>query len=142
MLKVGLLLAVSLAVNGCATCKKSCGAAHAPEPPEKLLHFAGTVDGSGRIIFTRDTVRYEHKFWSAPSNITFDGLAWSNFDENPVGRTALGSELDLRRAHMVERTGRDVIALEPTADGFDLYLSDTPGGADDYTATIAIPWQK
>ena len=55
---------------------------------------------------------------------------------------------DVRRDYVdppsvkVRHQGRDVIALDPTADGFDLYLSDTPGGADDYTATIAIPWQK
>jgi hypothetical protein len=142
ILNLGLLLAACVGVNGCATSKQSCCAAHRPEPPEKLLHFTGTVDGSGRIIFTRDTVRYEHKFWTAPWNISLNGQAWSNFDENPPGWTDLSSELDLRRAHITERTGRDVIALETTVDGFDLYLSDTPGGADDYTATIAIPWGK
>jgi len=146
ILNLGLLLAVCLGVNGCATCKKACGASGSHksscEAPEKLLRFTGTVDGSGRIAFTRDSVRYEHKHWKEPWNITFNGVAWPDLNQNPPGWTDLSSELDLSRAHITERTGRDVIALEPTADGFNLYLSDTPNGADDYTATIAIPWQK
>ena len=147
LLKLSLLLAVCLGMNGCATCKQSCAPAatdchkcemaHMPtDPPEaheKLLKLTATVDGSGRIIFTGDIARYEHKFWTPPWNVTFDGEAWTDLNHTPTGWSTLSRQLDL------SRTGRDVIALEPTAEGFDLYLNDTPNGSDDYTVTIAIP---
>ena len=47
--------------------------------------------------------------------------------------------LSLTYAWIVQRHGRDVIALESTAKGFDLYLCDSPNGAADYSVTIAIP---
>lgn len=143
---LAVLLALCVGISGCATGKNSGGSSRchkdSPTPPEKILKFTGTVDGSGRIVFTRETVRYEHKHWKEPWNLAFNGVAWSNLGENPPGWTDLSSELDLCRAHIIERTGRDVIALETTAEGFDLYLSDTPNGADEYAATIAIPFQK
>jgi hypothetical protein len=151
--KLSVLLAVGLGVNGCATGKKSCTPnSHAPtdchkcemarlpaDPPEKLLKLTATVDGSGRIIFNGDSARYEHKFWSPPWNVTFDGEAWTDLSQTPAGWNNLSRQLDLPRAHIVSRSGRDVIALEPTAEGFDLYLNDTPNGADNYEVTIAIP---
>jgi hypothetical protein len=156
LLKLSLLLAIGLCVNGCSTCKKSCAPnsyaamdchkcelAHQPADPteahEKLLKLTATVDGSGRIIFVGDSARYEHKFWTPPWNVTFDGEAWTDLSQTPAGWSTLSRQLDLARAHIVSRSGRDVIALEPTAEGFDLYLNDTPNGADNYEATIAIP---
>lgn len=155
-LKLSLLVAVCLCVNGCATCKKSCTPSRyaatqchkcemapmridPPEPTEKLLKLTATVDGSGRIIFNGDSARYEHKFWTPPWNVTFDGEAWTDLGQTPTGWSTLSRQLDLARAHIVSRSGRDVIALEPTAEGFDLYLNDTPNGADNYEVTIAIP---
>ena len=38
--------------------------------------------------------------------------------------------------------GRDVIALEHTPDGFDLYLSDSPNSGAEYDVTIAIPRRR
>jgi len=148
ILKLVSLLAVCLSIAGCATSKKSCATSEChkcdmsmlpPEPNEKLLKLTATVDGSGRIIFNGDSARYEHKFWTPPWNVTFDGEAWTDLNQTPTGWSELSRQLDLPRAHIVSRSGRDVIALEPTAEGFDLYLNDTPNGADDYTVTIAIP---
>jgi hypothetical protein len=47
--------------------------------------------------------------------------------------------LDLHKATIVQRKGRDTIALERTTAGFDLYLNDSPNGAADYEVTISIP---
>ncbi len=138
LLKLSLLLAVGLSVSGCAHCHRTC----ARQPEVKLLRFFASVDGSGRMIFTPESARYEHKHWTPPWNVTLNGEAWTQLDQTPAGWAALASQLDLPRARIVERTGRDVIALEPTAAGFDLYLSDTPNGAADYSATIAIPRRK
>jgi hypothetical protein len=105
----------------------------------KLLHITANVDGSGRIIFTGRAARYENKNWSAPTDVTVNGKAWENLDQTPAGWKRFSKGLDLSRAWIVERAGRDVIALEQTAKGFDLYLCDSPNGAADYSVTIAIP---
>jgi hypothetical protein len=71
--------------------------------------------------------------------VTFDGEAWTDLNQTPAGWSELSRQLNLAHARIVSRSGRDVIALEPTAEGFDLYLNDTPNGAADYSVTIAIP---
>lgn len=130
------LLALELCLCSCAPSQRQYGSRPGVN---RLLHFTATVDGSGRIVFTGESARYEHKHWSPPWNVTLNGEAWTDLSQSPTGWKAAASQLDLCRARLVERTGRDVIALEPTAAGFDLYLSDTPNGAADYTVTIAIP---
>ncbi len=46
----------------------------------KLLRISGSIDGSGRIVFTGDQVRYEHKHWGWPAHLVFDGEPWSRLD--------------------------------------------------------------
>ena len=108
----------------------------------KLLRIACRVDGSGRVVFTRERVHYEHKHWRRPDHVLFDGEPWTNLGQTPVPWTDYGHVLDLSKAWIVKRKGRDVISLEHTPDGFDLYLSDSPNGAGDYAVTIAIPRRR
>ncbi|MEM8884358.1 MAG: hypothetical protein AAGD14_09830 [Planctomycetota bacterium] len=105
----------------------------------KLLRIEGRIDGSGRIVFTRTRAQYEHKHWARPSVMSFDGEPWNDVGKTPPAWTEIAAGLDLARAWVVERTGRDVIVLEQTADGFDLYLCDSPNGWGPYSITIAIP---
>ena len=51
----------------------------------------------------------------------------------------MAGNLDLPGASIVVRKGRDVIALERTADGFELIFADTQMGAAAYEVTISIP---
>jgi len=108
----------------------------------KLLRIAATVDGSGRIIFTRQAVRYVHKHWEGPTNMVFDGEPWPNLSRTPAAWRDVADRLDLTKAWIVKRKGRDVIALENTPDGFDLYLCDSPNGTAEYEVTIAIPRRR
>lgn len=108
----------------------------------KLLRITARIDGSGRIIFTRDSVRYEHKHWDQPENVVFDGEPWPNLSRTPVAWSEISKHLDLSRAWIVNRKGRDVIALEHTPAGFDLYLCDSPNGAAEYEVLLAIPRVK
>ena len=108
----------------------------------KLLRLSARCDGSGRIIFTRQRVHYEHKHWDRPTKFLFDGEPWTKLDRTPAPWRDFGDRLDLTKAKIVKRKGRDIIALENTPDGFDLYLCDSPNGAADYTVTIAIPRRR
>jgi len=108
----------------------------------KILKISAQVDGSGLIEFTPLSVRYHHLNWQPPVEVTFDGEPWQDLDQTPASWSDSGRQLDLARAQILERKGRDVIALERTEAGFDLYLDDSPNGADQYEVTIAIPWRK
>lgn len=105
----------------------------------KLLQISGRFDGSGRIVFRRKTVQYEHRHWGRPQRVLFDGEPWVKLEKTPAPWRDVGKRLDLSKAWIVERSGRDVIALEQTPDGFDLYICDSPNGAGDYVVTVAIP---
>ena len=111
-------------------------AAMAAQP--KLLHISCRLDGSGRIIFTRERVRYEHRHWRRPNHVLFDGEPWTQLDRTPVPWRDYCDRLDLSKARIVTRKGRDVIALEHTPDGFDLFLCDSPNGGAEYAVTIAV----
>ena len=108
----------------------------------KLLKISCRLDGSGRIVFTPESVRYEHKHWRPPNHVLFDGEPWNQLGTTPTPWHDYGKRLDLSKAWIVQRQGRDVIALEHTPDGFDLYLCDSPNGGDDYAVTIAVPRRR
>jgi hypothetical protein len=135
--------AFTLAWSDSASQTKTSAPATAPatscDNHPKLLRITGTVDGSGRIVFTQDSVHYEHKYWADPTDMTFDGKEWRDLSETPTEWARIASQYDISKAHIIERDGRDVIALELTPSGFDLYLCDSPEGADHYEVVIAIP---
>jgi hypothetical protein len=145
----GLLLAIAFDLCGCATAKdnqpfhNSTFAAtlsdDATDAHIQLLHITANVDGSGKFVFTAHKVHYEHLNWSPPTNVTIDGEAWENLQKPFPGWNKFAKGLNLSRAWIVEREGRDVIALESTARGFNLYLDDSPNGSANYEVTIAIP---
>ena len=126
-------------ISGCATCKKPIHTASDSSAYVTLIQISADVDGSGRFVFTPRDVRYEHKSWSRPTNVTFDGEPWAEIDHSPTDWRGLSRRLDLSRAWLVKREGRDVVTLEQTAQGFDLYLSDSPNGSAHYAVTIAVP---
>lgn len=108
-----------------------------PEAVEIII--SATVDGSERFIFTADSVWNDHGQWQRPKDVTFNGQPWEDVSQAPSGWTEMASTLDLRKATITVRNGRDVIALEPTDEGFDLYLADTQMGSGKYSVTISIP---
>jgi hypothetical protein len=139
VLLYGLFLTVCLILCGCATCKRAAPIFDVSSGPNfRTVSITANVDGSGRFIFTGGSVHYEHNFWSRPTEVTFNGEAWRDLDRTPSGWRDL-SRLDLSRAWIVKRRGRDIVALEHTVGGFDLYFCDSPNGSADYAVTIAIP---
>ena len=149
-LTLGLISVVCFILCGCATCQQA-GGGNPPglvekiasddsgDAPVKLLEITANVDGSGRMVFTSRDAHYEHKYWSPPTQVTFNGHPWNELAHSPAGWRRFSKGLDLSRAWIVKRQGRDVIALESTPAGFDLYLCDSPNGSADYAVTIAIP---
>ena len=133
---------VTIAVRRTQARESAASSTDVVDSQPKLLRISATIDGSGRIIFTRQAARYEHKNWALPTAMMFDGEPWTNLSQTPPAWRDVVDNLDLTKAWIVKRKGRDVIALEHTPDGFDLYLSDSPNNAADYEVTIAIPRRK
>ncbi|MCC6881077.1 MAG: hypothetical protein WBE58_10945 [Verrucomicrobiales bacterium] len=105
----------------------------------KLLRITATFDGSGRFQFTRETLTYDHKQWSRPTEVSIDGEPWNDLTVTPGPWNDISHHIDLSKAWIVKREGRDTVALESTPDGFDLYVADSPNGAAEYSIVIAIP---
>ena len=103
------------------------------------LTLSATIDGSERFIFTRDNVWDDHGRWQPPKDVLFNGEAWADLGQAPDGWAEFSAKLDLTKARIVSRSGRDIVALETTAEGFDLYFADTQMGSAKYAATISIP---
>jgi hypothetical protein len=81
----------------------------------------------------------DHGHWQEPKDVLFNGKPWEDLSRAPTGWLELAAKLDLSKARITTRNGRDIIALEPTAEGFDLYMADTFMGAAKYSVTISIP---
>lgn len=103
------------------------------------LTFTAIIDGSERIIFTRDNVWNEHGHFSPPKEVFINGQPWKDLSQAPDGWAEFAAHLDLSKATILTRNGRDIIALEPTVEGFDLYIADTQMGSARYSVTISVP---
>ena len=103
------------------------------------ITLSAIIDGSDRFIFAPDTAYNEHSRWKPPQNVLFNGQPWEDLSQPPAGWPELARNLDLSKAKIVARKGRDVIALVPAPEGFDLYFADTPMGSGAYEVTISIP---
>ena len=115
--------------------RKTAAATNAPV----TITLSAIIDGSDRFIFTPDVAYDEHARWGIPKNVVFNRQPWVDLSQPPPGWTELVPGLDLNKASILTRKGRDVIALEPTPAGFDIYFADTQMGAGPYEVTISVP---
>ncbi len=112
----------------------------APPPIEWVdLTLSASIDGTGRFIFSATNVVYQHQNWDPPRSVVLNGLPWPDLKQTPEGWVEFAAQLDLPHAVIVERRGRDVIALEPAEAGFALYCADSLLGAGRYYVRMQIP---
>ncbi len=102
------------------------------------ITLSGTIDGSDEFHFTPGKIAWTHKHWKEPADMKFAGAPWNKLEQTPQDWRDF-RDLNLSKARIVKRKGRDTVALEVTRDGFVLYFCDSPNGGDDYSVTIAIP---
>lgn len=107
-------------------------------PGDQEITISGFIDGSDQFHFSPGKIAWTHKHWKAPTEMTFAGSRWTNLDRAPQAWVNM-KNLDLSKARVIKRTGRDTVALEKTNNGFILFFCDSPNGGDHYSITIAIP---
>jgi len=108
---------------------------------EAVFHFKGMVDGSDRIILTRQGALWEHVNWDWPAGaVTVNGTQWNPREKNYLTTTGavtfLPESYSLEAVRLETIAGRDVMALERTNHALIVYLDDTPSGAAAYEFKI------
>ena len=104
---------------------------------EAVFHFKGMVDGSDRILITRDGALWEHAHWDWPQGaVTVNRRQWDPRQKNYLTTAGtvkfLPDCFSLDAVNLERIRGRDVVALERTNNALIVYLDDTPVGAGEY----------
>src|SRR4051812_30156700 len=114
---------------------------------EPIFHFKGPVDGSDKILITRDGALWSHVHWHWPADaVTINGAKWAPEEKNFL--TTLGQSrflpepfsLDSARLEVIQ--ARDVVALERAPNALIVHLNDTPVGSDEYEFAIHFEREK
>lgn len=120
--EVTIALLVLLALQASAECSSI------------TLHFRGRIEGSERISISSERVTWSNVAWGTPEGAVYlSGIRWRP-RRNPVLKTSwvLPVAVDFRSARLERIEGRDTIALECSARGIEILLSDTPNGSAVY----------
>ncbi len=111
---------------------------------DAVFHFKGIVDGSDRMVITRQGALWEHINWNWPDGaVTVNDTRWNPSEKNYLTTTGavmfLPERYSLAKARLEKIEGRDVVALERTNNGLVVYLDDTFLGAATYEFKIYFP---
>jgi len=111
------------------------------EAGDAIFHFKGSIDGSDKIVITRDGALWEHVNWDWPQGaVAVNHTQWNPRQKNyltTVGaRKFLPEPFSLDSVDLEVIQGRDIVALERADQALIVYLDDTPGGADNYEFKI------
>jgi hypothetical protein len=114
------------------------------EPPHEAkftLEIVAAIDGSDELRITRDGLSWSHKQWSWPENVTINGHPWDPHDDlkwDVLGAAPVDDTSPVKLARIVDRDGRDTLAVESDPGGVTVYYADTLEGADTYTVKIEL----
>ena len=111
------------------------------ENGDAIFHFQGLVDGSDKIVITRDGALWEHVNQDWPQGpVTINASQWQPRAKNYMTTTGaipfLLAIFSLTSVELEPVQGRDVVALERADHALIVYLDDTPSGADTYEFRI------
>jgi len=108
---------------------------------EHRITIAARIDGSDRVRINHTGATWEHLHWGMPTNVSVNGRQWNVADSRSfIDESLLPRNANLQSARVIQRTGRDVTALEIRNDELVIYFADTPNGASDYEIIIGITY--
>jgi hypothetical protein len=102
-----------------------------------VLDIKANIDGSDVLHLSQNGANWEHRLFSWPTDVSVNGIAWDPASQPQLTKTGL-DDADFSTAKVLERSGRDLIAVETHADGLDIAFDDGPPGADVYEVKIAM----
>jgi hypothetical protein len=106
----------------------------------KHLEITATIDGSDELHIAANGFEWRHKHWDWPGDVKVNGRAWDPqaeklaLDDEAVGLTP--DDLKAERVTVLNRTGRDTVAVEAAEDGLVIYFADSLAGSDVYSVTL------
>ena len=115
-----------------------------PITSEVVLRIRGKIDGTDKIIITREGAVWEHMNWDWPqSTVWFNDIDWIPREKNIITASGaagfLPEEADLSAARLERVRCRDIVALERSETSLAIHLGDTLLGADDYEFRLHVP---
>jgi hypothetical protein len=115
-----------------------------PLTNEVVLYIRGQLDGTDKIIVTRDGAVWEHVSWDWPqSPVWFNDIQWLPREKNIIAASEtagfLSETADFSSARLERIRGRDIIAMERSEQGLAIHVGDTLAGADDYEFRVHLP---
>jgi hypothetical protein len=112
-----------------------------PESPTLLVE--GEIDGSDELHISYAGASWFHKHWGWPTEVRLNGIAWDPavvpFLVNDGTTVFLPQPVDFRNAVVLERSGRDLMTVNPGRDGLIINFADNPVGAGRYSVLIGFP---
>jgi len=108
-----------------------------------MLVFEGPIDGSDLVRITPAGARWENLHWGAPRGVVrLNGVAWEPRADpllaNDGPTRFLPPGVDLSRARLVSRSGRDFAGIETGPEGLVLRFVDSPNGAAPYRVVVGF----
>lgn len=106
-----------------------------------IVEVTATIDGSDELTLSADGAEWTHKNYGWPADIVINKAKWDPRDGDlpSTGTLEFLKKVDFSRARVLEREGRDTVAMEPADDHITIYFDDAPIGADHYRIRIALP---
>jgi hypothetical protein len=102
-----------------------------------VLDIKANIDGCDVLHLSQTGAKWEHRLFQWPSDVSVNGNAWDITAQPTLSKTGL-DDADFLSAKIVNRSGRDIIAMENSTRGLDIYFDDGPPGADAYEIQIAM----
>jgi hypothetical protein len=101
------------------------------------LDVVAAIEGSDVLTINQAGARWRQVDGGPPSDVTVNGKPMD--PSANLGLSELGlAGVDLSSAAVLSRSGRDIVAMEKTGQGLDIYFADTPGGSDRYEIQISF----
>jgi len=107
------------------------------DPNDAVFHFKGTIDGSDRILLTREGASWEHANWGWPRDgVRVNGTKWNPHEKNYMttsgGALFLADRYSLEDANLELINGRGLVSLERGTNSMIVYLDDIENGSGEY----------
>jgi hypothetical protein len=123
--------------------EKAARRAEGVPPRGVTLTFDGPIDGSDRVVISATEAKWENVHWGTwREDVTLNGVVW-NPRKNPVLKNDgamrfLPPGVDLTKARVVERSGRDFAGIEIEGKKLVLRFVDSVNGIGHYRLVVAF----
>lgn len=108
------------------------------------LHIIADIDGSDRLIINEKQVRWEHRFYKWPNQVSLNGIIWhpeqAQVMHDAIRKKLFPKSIDHFSASVIAVKGRDVAVMRRDKGTLVIYFADTPPDRATYEMTIEFDY--